>query len=379
MTAPALTGTQQGELQRLLSETFDPEELKRLLLHYMNVRLHDVAGTAGTFQSVLLQVIGYAVRHDLWQELLFAARNERPDSAGLLIFAGRFGLAPRVTIANGVERVALAALADGARQLQLKIRTSGSTFGLREWLRRLSAIEGQVCRIEFPRGEARGTGVLIGPATVVTNYHVIEQVICEQIGHGHVVLRFDCHAPSADGTVADGTVYSLAADWMVDASPYSRLDLVGGHRASPGPDELDYAILRLDGAPGDEPVGTATGDEPAPPRGWIEAPGEEHDFDSSPALHIVQHPAGRTLEVALDTDAVMGCNVNRTRVRYRTTTEPGSSGSPCFDANWRWVALHQSGDPMYWQGRPATYNQGVPLAAIRRLAAARGADRAFGR
>ena len=76
--------------------------------------------------------------------------------------------------------------------------------------------------------------------------------------------------------------------------------------------------------------------------------------------------------MALDSEAVIGLNGNRTRVRYTTTTEPGSSGSPCFGPDWQWVALHHSGDPKYWQGQRPDFNQGIPIPAIRQLLAARG-------
>jgi V8-like Glu-specific endopeptidase len=50
-----------------------------------------------------------------------------------------------------------------------------------------------------------------------------------------------------------------------------------------------------------------------------------------------------------------------TRVRYRTNTEGGSSGSPCFDADWNLIALHHLGDPNF---STPTYNQGIPFTAI---------------
>jgi V8-like Glu-specific endopeptidase len=65
-------------------------------------------------------------------------------------------------------------------------------------------------------------------------------------------------------------------------------------------------------------------------------------------------------------------NANRTRVRYATNTEDGSSGSPCFNATWGLIALHHFGEPNV---KPATYNQGVPIDVIRdRLARVGRAD-----
>ena len=136
---------------------------------------------------------------------------------------------------------------------------------------------------------------------------------------------------------------------------------------------MDYALLRTRGRPGDEPVGGVQADMNAPKRGWIAVPSEAHDFLSRPAMTIAQHPEGAPLKLALDTNAVIGVNAktNPTRVRYRTNTEPGSSGSPCFDINWGLVALHHSGDPKHAPTYKPQYNAGIPVAAVRALLAKR--------
>jgi V8-like Glu-specific endopeptidase len=78
---------------------------------------------------------------------------------------------------------------------------------------------------------------------------------------------------------------------------------------------------------------------------------------------IAQHPDGSPLKLALDMQSVISVNDNGTRVRYATNTEPGSSGSPCFDLDWSLVALHHLGDPAW---REPKFNQGVPASIIRK-------------
>ena len=69
------------------------------------------------------------------------------------------------------------------------------------------------------------------------------------------------------------------------------------------------------------------------------------------------------MKLAIDTQSVIGVNANGTRVRYKTNTEGGSSGSPVFDMLWNLSALHHYGDPSY---SSPTYNQGVvPLHLMR--------------
>lgn len=55
---------------------------------------------------------------------------------------------------------------------------------------------------------------------------------------------------------------------------------------------------------------------------------------------------------------------NKTRVRYSTSTEYGSSGAHCYNATWELVAIHQSGSPDF--SRSSHYNQGIPIATILR-------------
>jgi V8-like Glu-specific endopeptidase len=79
----------------------------------------------------------------------------------------------------------------------------------------------------------------------------------------------------------------------------------------------------------------------------------------------MQHPDGGYLKLAIDSEAIIGQNTNGTRVQYRTNTEKGSSGSPCFNSNWELVALHHSGDPNYELLHKPAYNEGIPMYAIR--------------
>jgi hypothetical protein len=245
-------------------------------------------------------------------------------------------------------------------------------LNMAEWCERAAKVQDRVCRIEL-QGNPVGTGFLVGPEVVLTNYHVMEQAIKGQIPPSAVTLRFD-YKQLADGTILSGGMHRLADDWRIDASPYSTQDLQGlPDDASRDPKELDYALLRVAGAPGNQKV-DRKGSDDAPVRGWISVPETEVTFVPNHPLFIVQHPQGTPLKLALDTQAVIAVNANRTRVRYQTNTEPGSSGSPCFDQHWELVALHHLGDPNFH----ATYNQGIPIAAIRGLLKERGKDNHLG-
>ena len=75
-------------------------------------------------------------------------------------------------------------------------------------------------------------------------------------------------------------------------------------------------------------------------------------------VNIIQHPRGRTKEIAIHDNKVE--RLLERVVRYRTDTEPGSSGSPVFNNGWDLVALHHAG---VVDGRTAM-NEGIRMATI---------------
>ncbi|HMQ34728.1 MAG TPA: effector-associated domain EAD1-containing protein, partial [Chloroflexaceae bacterium] len=352
-----LTGTQIRQFSEALRDAYSTlPDLERLLRMGLDKRLADIA-LGRNLQQIAFELITTAESEGWHLDLLRAAREGNAGNPELFAFAQQLGAAPATPPPPELERL---------------IRSTNSLLDLDPWRARLAAIEAQVCRVEVATNEWRayGTGFLLGPDVVITNYHVVEAVIAGERGettHNRprarardVALRFD-YTRLADGTVLNsGTVYRLADDWLIDASPPSPFDSRPG-AGEPGPDELDYALLRVEGAPGSHPIGERTVPE-AHPRGWIACAQSSIPLSPGSPLFIVQHPQGEPLKLALDTDAVIGMNANGTRVRYRTNTERGSSGAPCFNSNWELVALHHAGDPNFAPDHVPQYNQGVPFA-----------------
>lgn len=227
----------------------------------------------------------------------------------------------------------------------------------------LSRMSRRICRVELNDPDnSMGTAFLVGPQTLLTNYHVIEKVIdgARKGDAPAVKFRFDYFKATPKGLPSDGVLVGLdrAADltqpWLLGYGKYS-----SGERKNtpdnppPTPGELDYALLRLD-----QPIGNEAN---STPRGWIDMPTSQPAMAGAPLLMILQHPERDPIKLAFDSDPGAEIIFNGLRVRYQVNTERGSSGSPVFDKDWRLVALHHYGDPS-WQ---AAYNQGVPIGLIR--------------
>jgi Trypsin-like peptidase domain len=251
--------------------------------------------------------------------------------------------------------------------LQRNVRPYLAKLDVRVWQDRLVQIERRVCRVEL-EGNALGTGFLVGPDTVLTNWHVFE--IAKNAGKiAQLGCRFD-YVRLPNGQTDPGQLILLDAAGSLDGSPYTAGEKAGNPDSPPLPtmDELDYALLRLASRVGEQQVEGG-------PRGWIALPNSVLPLPADAPILIMQHPEGTPMKLALDTQAVVGPNGNGTRIRYRTNTDPGSSGSPVFTMDWDIVALHHCGDPK-WQ-KPL-FNQGVPIELIRRRIIKNGLEGALG-
>jgi len=150
--------------------------------------------------------------------------------------------------------------------------------------------------------------------------------------------RFGFAISPFTGTVIEGTQHEIARnDWLVSYSPVR---------------DLDVALIRLA-----EKVGETETD--GTQRGWVDLCEANHQPLPGTAVAIMQHPEGGPLKIAMSTDAVIRLDPNLQRLFYRTDTLPGASGAPCFDIDWRFLAMHRGHSFEH-----GNYNEGIPIAAI---------------
>ena len=361
----SLTGSQKKALVEALVAAYPYYPSLQQMLEFEVEKKLALYAPPGPMKQVAFDVVTYAVAEGWIERLVTGAALGNPDNPQLVELL-RSGALDRDMVAKraladpadaGVLAVAPQALvlADvKAAGLERVIKSAAGFTDLVPYATALLEQAARVCSIRSVVGGRRttGTGFLVGPDLVLTNYHVLEGVIENGAPSSGVAFNFDYHV-EAGGGIDFGSRFPLAPEWLVASSRPSAVDLQQSPTGLPGADELDYALVRVAGAPG---LSAASDGRR---RGWVDLLATPPALDHGLPLLIIQHPEDHPLKLAVDTDGVLAVNGNGTRVTYAVNTLGGSSGSPCFTFGLALAALHHSASPA-----DVTRNEGIPIAAI---------------
>lgn len=226
------------------------------------------------------------------------------------------------------------------------------------WRAQLDQMESCVCRIDRS-GVGQGTGFLVGPDLVLTNHHVVAELLTNLTDVGRWSCRFDYKLSASGDVISMGRqVQLLNSNFCVDASPHSPVDLLPDPKPKdPSDGELDFALLRLAESIGNEPIG----DSSTANRRWIRLSSAMVNYADQRVVVIIGHPHTRPMKLTLSMEQRIVVNSAHNRIRYTVPTDEGASGSPVFDGDFNLVAIHHGGDPSLTN--PA-YNEGIPTAKI---------------
>jgi hypothetical protein len=186
-------------------------------------------------------------------------------------------------------------------------------------------------RVEDSVGNAIGTGFLIGPDLLLTNHHVLPANTDLRYRRVRFGYRID-----AKGLLQQGETFTIKE--LVAHSP---------------DEELDFALVRLTSAPGNNPE-----------IGYL--PLIDAELVEESALYIIQHPAGEPQKIVLQDNWTTYVAPDQRRVQYLTNTKGGSSGAAVCNELWQVVALHHSQTPVppLPAGVTIEGNEGIPMRAI---------------
>lgn len=348
-------GAQMRLIREAFQQGFNRAELKMFLAEQLDEDLDDLVAEA-PFSSQVFQLLQAAQRRGWLEELVGKAIATSKNPAIKALRA--------IELLSVEDRVKPGDLPEGSLEKLVRARTPFQD--LLQWSARLAGIGRAVCRIEDPTRSpaARGTGFLVGPDLVLTNRHVVAGYLDGKAGFdpARLLCRFD-HAVIG-GDVAAGMEAALATQWCVADRPHSRSDSQGS--GAPGPEDLDYALLRL---------ASDIGNAPAPgggKRGFIPLRNSADWPVKGDLLFIAQHPGGAPLKLGHGEVLEARAEGLERRLRYDANTEGGSSGSPCLNVSLDLVGLHHAGDPLYDGEGLARYNQGIPIRLVADDLAAKG-------
>ena len=185
------------------------------------------------------------------------------------------------------------------------------------------ALEASRAVVRINTGTKLGSGFLVGPGLVMTNNHVIGS---PETGRGSAFTfnyqldRAGDPAPTrATGAAPGGLFYTNKA--------------------------LDFTVIEIETSPADPAPLTLSRLRVKPkPDGRV---------------NIIQHPGGHFKKISMTNNLVEFANARD--LQYLTTTEPGSSGSPIFNDDFRVVGIHHSGGNLYEPGTESRFRRRLYL------------------
>lgn len=341
-----LTGTERRALREAIQSAYlSHDELDLFLNEALDKNLAIEAGT-GRLDIVTSKLIRQAIAKGYIEALILAVANAVPEREDIQQLCARV-LCQRLELNPSdhlVNKRSLRLEPDAwdidiqSEELELFLPRQFSFEADVGVLRKGLDLAASVCKITFVdrSPDESGTGVLVRSDMVLTNYHVLS-----------LESEVDLNAKAREAQFEFGYVGVSSGE----AQKTQRLRAFGPEpvvAASPV-DQLDYALIRL--APSGElkvrPVPLNMTAQLLVPR--------------SP-LNLLQHPAGEALKVSLSNNGVVKTNQDRGLVLYVNHTRQGSSGSPCFDEQWRLVALHHK----HLQTSFGSVREGILLSAIQR-------------
>jgi hypothetical protein len=299
-----LNGRQIQQFSVALYSAFPSRaSLSQMVRFNLDVNLEVIAG-GESLADVTFNLISWAEAQGRVEELVVKARESNPGNPVLAAFA-REVLPPLPS--DPLPR--------GDVIINRSVR--GDSVDLEVFMR-IRTLARAVCRIELKDGY--GTGFLVGPDLLLTCHHVIADLLSadgsSRAAPG-VTLRFDFSSQN-DGAPTTGRTCHLASDWLIAKSPQ---------------DELNFALLRLDDAPGRDPVPRV---EPGMTRGWVSI-AKEVTVVPGEALVVIGHPMAMPLSVIL---AAQHSLDEHESLLYEGLGAPGLSGAPCFSRQMDFMAMH---------------------------------------
>ena len=315
-----LSGDEQKKLSEALLDAYRSHNaLKRMVRFQLDEHLEAIAGR-GILKDVVFDLINWADAEGKLERLIIGAYEENSGNPKLkafyeTVFQTRFITHPIITARNsGPDINWLGSIEEVQLQSFWQPQPDWYDVG---FLKRAIEQAASVCRIEIPIQNIKATGVLIAPRLVLTNYHVfnLDESDDMQANALNAILRFGCFT-AENGIETEGQ--SFALDKQNPILHFSHTE------------KLDYVLLQVDSS--------ILGTKEVKPAQWK----INNSLIPKMGINLLQHPSGDSMKLSISCNGIAGVYSERGLIQYVNKAAGGSSGSPCFDKNWKLVALHHA-------------------------------------
>ena len=179
------------------------------------------------------------------------------------------------------------------------------------WLTGLSRARG-IARIGVDAGRGDGTGFIVSGADLgqelndefylLTNAYVVSESDSRAIHPDDAIITFEA---------SDHPTHQYSVQKVLSTSPS---------------DKLDYTLIKLNQS--------VAGIEAYPIHSGLPTPNKAR-------VYVIGHPQGGGLSFSFQDNLLI--EHKEPLMHYRAPTEPGSSGSPVFNSQWKLIGLHHAG------------------------------------
>lgn len=317
-----LSGAEKRKLVNAIISAYPTKnDLAMMVQFELEENLEAIAGGENLQYIVFNLLTGWAIPKGKTYRLILAAYENNPGNPELKDFYESVVIKPRfipelpVTITDFGPDINWKGETDEI-QLQNWLKSEPDYLDV-GFLKKAIEQSASVCRIEIPSRKITGTGVLITPNKVLTNYHVFQPNEENNIETNarDAILKFGCFTSDKE---KENYSNSFKLDNQKPIIRFSKTEY------------LDYILLQVESQINQE--------EDITPARWD---GKKLPIEKM-GMSVLQHPEGGSMKLSISHDGITGVYHNSGLVQYVNKTALGSSGSPCFDEDWCLVALHHA-------------------------------------
>jgi V8-like Glu-specific endopeptidase len=327
-SSQSLDSSEREEFETAIRRAYNESDLKRVLLFEWGVEFSDIVDLKQPYLDIVSDLVAWTEKEGKSWDLFGFLYRRRPKNPFLAGIAQKRMVASEPPPAKP-KPADFEALVERSRFISIA-----------KFEREFKLVSRRLCKVVTP--VSAGTGFLVAPDAVLTAFHVVEKVSKTPDKTVGVTCLFDYRSDTDNGKRCDAS-----DNWLVESSPAGAGEPTKGN--------LDFALIRLAEAMGNKGRSKSG-------RGWFKLSEALAVVNRRDLVLVPQHPKGRPQEVSWG--EVTDHDVDKSRVRYDSSTEKGSSGSPCLTADLQLFGLHtQAG---------AGDNQGVPIRLISAQLRAKG-------